>query len=325
MGEKNNERQKQHFVPKGYLNNFSISRKGTLWQYDKKEQKLSPKKPVSSKSVCQHEYYYYQHDEEGNIDHITIEKETEKVDTKGLNIINRMLSVPQNQSIEITAERQDILAFFLAFLLTRNPCVRDGINQSYGTAAEILSKILQDQGKYPPLPEGLSPDIMEKIRLEIFAEVSLRPMVIMAEQIALSMMKKCWFLLRAQANSYYVTSDNPVSFDFPYSSYGMNMGPSHPLSEISIPLGERLAIIITPFPKQGFSCKISTLVASRELNQLINWRTIRSAARYVYSPYQSNQLLSSIKKAHGMGQKVVCNLPETRRIKILDHPYLNLK
>lgn len=73
MSKKLRSNKCQHFIPQGYLRKFAIEgEKSLIWQYDEINGLLS-KRPVSIKKIYCRDYYYYQRDKDGNVDHIRME------------------------------------------------------------------------------------------------------------------------------------------------------------------------------------------------------------------------------------------------------------
>lgn len=102
----------QHFVPSGYLKQFIIlGTKSFLWEYDKHNGSIS-KDPVSRKKSCLREYYYYQKDEDGDIDHTSFENALAEVERKGLLFIQDIQPDFKLGKIRLDEERQGEFAFF---------------------------------------------------------------------------------------------------------------------------------------------------------------------------------------------------------------------
>jgi hypothetical protein len=95
-------------------------------------------------------------------------------------------------------------------------------------------------GSLPKMPPELQEEVnakglMEALKLNIFPQVSLRPMVESAKRIAESMLGKAWTFCRC-SSSIPITDRPFVTF----SPQGPGINPAHPEAEIKIPLNRKL-------------------------------------------------------------------------------------
>jgi len=322
----------QHFIPQGYLRKFSIEgEKSLIWQYDKLNGLIS-EHPVSIRKVCFRNFYYYQRDNRGEIDHIRLEDAFSRVENAGIKVINKLNTETPTSKLIITGEECGQLSFFIALMLTRGPGFRDGINQTYGWVTQQSLNILYDTGKIPEPPKILKDIIAKKgidnvIDIKIFPEVSLKPMIEMARAVALTMLKKIWIFYIPSDKNTFITSDNPVSFGLAEGLPNVPMGPLHPYAEITIPLKNNLALTVTPsvdIPKEKASELQYLCLKATEQNMIcINKRTAAAALQYVYSSQNSEELLSLIKSLKNKSQKLVTSGEEKKRFSIVENPYLS--
>ena len=330
MSNKIIPKKAQHFIPQGYLRRFTIEgQKSLIWQYDKLNGLIS-EHPVSIRKVCFKDFYYYQKDDSGNIDHTSLEDGFSKIEKAGIKIINKLSTKASPSKLIITGEERGQLSFFIALMLTRNPAYRDGINQSYGWLVQNTQHTLSEKGEFPDPPEELKDIIAQKgidsiIKIDIFSQVSLGPMVEMARALALTMLKKIWIFYIPSDKKNFVTSDNPVSYGFIEELPNTSMGPLHPCAEVTIPLRKDLALTVTPsiglLTEQAKEFQYLCLKTTQQDMVTINRRTAAAALQYVYSSENSRELLDLVKSVKNETQKLVTNGDGEKRFSIIENPY----
>jgi hypothetical protein len=327
-----NTKKSQHFIPQGYLRKFTIEgEKSLLWQYDKQTCKKS-NTPKSIKKICCRDFYYYQRDEQGKIDHIKLEEKFVDVENIGLKIIEKLKVENIPTKVIIGEEEQGQLAFFLALLLTRGPGFRDGINDLHGYTVQRTLKSLYEGSMLPDFPEILKERIKEKgiknaIKVEIFSDVSLKPMIEMAQEISLEMLNKIWTFYIPYPGKTFISSDNPFSFGLAKGYPSMLVGPKHPYAEITIPLRKDLALVVLPsieVEKEKIDGHhLMCFQATLDETQLINRRTAGAALNYVYSPESSDELLHLVKILKGTSQRFIIDGPGNKSFSIIKNPYVS--
>lgn len=330
MLNKDKSRKCQHFIPQGYLRKFTIeNEKSLIWEYDK-ENGLISERPVSVRKVCFRNYYYYQRNNKGEIDHVSLEDAFSKIENTGIQIIEKLKTENLPSRLIINEEEHGQLAFFIALVLTRNPGVRDGINQFHGSFAHQTLHGLYNSGSLPE-PPTIIKDLLEQkgidnvMKLTIFPEVSLGPMIEIARAIALEMLKKIWVFYIPADNKTFITSDNPVSFRMAEGYPNGPVGPSHPYAEITIPLRKDLALITTPSvgvsKDKAKELQYACFRADEQGTSAINKRTAASALQHVYSSQKSDELLDLVKSLRDTIQKLIMGNEKEKKFSIAENPY----
>lgn len=299
------QKKNQHWIPQGYLRGFTIEgEKSLIWKYDKTKGTVS-KFPVSVRKICSQNYYYSQKDENGRDDHVRMENGLEKIESVAARIIAKIEPGKSSQKINLNGEDRGALAFFIGLLLTRGPNFRDRANDVYKQAVEISFRILYENGQLPEPPEIVKKLIAEKgvntvIEADVFPQVSLGPMIQLAEQMGRALLGKVWTYHTPAGGMVFVTSDNPVHFCLPEKYPKMPIGPAHPLSEITIPLRKDLALICVPgitLSREKFLQLDGHFTKPDKDETLkINIHTVSSARQCIYSSDRSDDLLNTVKK-----------------------------
>ena len=330
MSEKIDLKKCQHFIPQGYLRKFAIEgEKSLIWQYDKTNCLVS-KCPVSIRKICCRDYYYYQRDQDGNIDHVSLEDAFSNVERIGIQIIEELRVDNSTSKIIINEEELGHLSFFLALLLTRGPAFRNGINKVNVLMLQKALTILYKNGKLPEPPEILKNlidqnGLINVIKTEISSEVSIEPIIAMAEQVSRAMLDKIWtFYVPFNSNSF-VVSDNPVSFRLASGDTKQSIGPAHPNAEITIPLRKDLAVIIGPSTEVHLKKihKYQNMCFQADESQIsaINTRTIASALQFVYSSQNSSKLFDMVRLLNGTKKEIIVDNLKEGTFSIIENPY----
>ncbi|WP_271043309.1 DUF4238 domain-containing protein [Pseudomonas sp. VB3] len=286
---------RQHFVPQGYLRGFTESPESAyVWVYDKRDGRLPARKSV--RSIAWAPSYYAQEHEDGSEDIDSVEKKFAlTIDSEIPKIIKSLNSKP-GELVNISEEDQGKLAFFIGISLTRVPSFRDGINDMYSSVAsfalnqvalenEALAKVIDETG----------------LTAEAKPWVSLRPMVDMANEIALSALSKNWQFFLPSHDIPFLTSDNPVLFSG--GSVGLkHLGPAHPGAELVINLTKSLSLVCTP--KKGLP-SLSTFQLSPNDTRKFNKGIVRAARHRIFSNHKSEKIERLVKNSAGLEQRII--------------------
>lgn len=311
-------KKNQHYVPKSHLKRFTIDgEKSLIWAFDKIKGEYE-RLTSSINKICAEDYYYYQIDTNGDVDHTLLEDVLSEIEMVGNNLIDKILGSRFLPYVPINEAQKGELAFYTALLMFRGPSFRDGIAEIYGQIAKLTLNKVWDNAKVPkPLQalvekEGLS----NVINLQINSTVSLEHMVKAAQAAALEFLKKEWVLINAPEGSNFVTGDIPVVF-YPYHQSVGNVGPAHPLAEILYPISKDTALILTPSndPKEY----ILVGEYSDALLHEINTKISGAATKYVYSSEKFDWLVSS-SRTLGNGQRLVSDV-SSQGISIVKNPW----
>ncbi|MBJ6724942.1 DUF4238 domain-containing protein [Geomesophilobacter sediminis] len=325
MGNKRwNEKKNQHYVPQGYLRKFTIpNQKSLVWSCDKPAAQFS-KTTSSVNRICARDYYYYQIEENGDVDHVRFEDSLSEVERVGMAALNKIIGASAMPYADPGGEQQGHLAFFLALLLTRGPSFRDAVNDLHGWWVQHSLQQLYHSGELPTAPPPLHKLIEDQginnvIKTHIYSYASLEPLVKMAEDIALTMLKKGWLLYRPPEGHYFVTSDTPVVFSLAAGSPYSDVGPAHPSTEFTIPLSKGLMLIISPAIRAEESFMIKT--ATVEEWYLMNTRVIAAANDSIFSSERAEWIVDLAKRFGNVKQTLVIEAGAARSFQVIDHPF----
>lgn len=279
---------RQHYVPQGFLRGFAAPNdqsRNLIWVYEKPAGRR-PRK-VSIRSIAWEPSYYAQEDKQGNPDLDTLEKAfATHIDQPAAELIRDLRPRPA-EVIEFSQDEKSLLAVFIAISLTRIPSFREPMLKFHSRMAQMELDRLAEQD--PKVKEGV-----EKwgVTAEAKEWVTLTPMVMIAQQIAQSLLQKNWQFSVPEGDVQLVTSDNPVLI-----STGLQrdpfMGPAHPGTEIVINLRRDLALVCTP--KQGYPTGM-VFSQSREDTQKFNLGIVRAARRFVFASFHSPEMDMLVKK-----------------------------
>jgi hypothetical protein len=159
--------------------------------------------------------------------------------------------------------------------------------------------------KLPEPPEEIkklikNDDITSAIKTEILPHVSLQYMINDAAQIGEALCNKKWDLFLSEKDCY-VTSDTPVIFGPPPGS-NEEIGPANPQSLVICPLNKYITLSARPYLSSDNS-SFEFKEAENGFVVLVNKLQCFSSQRFVYSPFQSEELLEYVKSSNGYSQK----------------------
>ena len=147
-------------------------------------------------------------------------------------------------------------------------------------------------------------DFIEKMGVTAEAKewVSLEAMVLLAQDIALSMLKKNWQFFIPHKDISLISSDNPVHFTNSLrKAPNMDIGPAHPMSEIVVNLRSDLALVCTPRNQGG---KFPVFHMNKQETKKFNRGTARAARRFVFANHLSDGIEKLTKKYHQESQAI---------------------
>lgn len=324
MNKKNRkEKRNQHYVPQGYLRKFTIEgQKSLVWSCSKAKAEFS-RFPASVNKVCSKDFYYYQIDESGGVDHISFENSLSEVERAGISALNKIISAAAMPYANPGEAAQGELAFFFALLLTRGPSFRDAVNDLHGVWVQHTLQQLYDSGELPKAPPPLHKLIRENginnvIRTNIYSYASLEPLVKMANEIALTMLKKGWLLYRAPENSFCVTSDTPVVFGVADGFPDADVGPAHPFAELTIPVSKALMLIISPSVDVQDSFRVTTATTNEW--HILNSRIVAAANHSVFCPERAEWVVDLARRFRNIKQALTIG-DGARSFRVIDHPF----
>jgi hypothetical protein len=318
------QKKNQHYVPQGYLRKFTIpGQKSLIWSCDKFKAEFL-RFPSSVNKICARDYYYYQIEENGDINHTAFEDALSEVEHAGIAVIHKVIGSSAMPYAHPGAEAQGELAFFMALLLTRGPAFRDAINELHGLWVQQTMQQLYQDGELAEVPSPLLQLIQKKginnvIKADIYSYASLEPLVTMADEIAHTMLSKGWTIYRAPDDRFFVTSDTPVVFGLPLGFLEREVGPGHPHTEFIIPISKGLALVISPCVEARDSFVVKT--ATTDEWHHLNSRIIAAAGQFIFSPEKADWIIEMSHRFSKAKQALTIQPDSTRSFRVIDHPF----
>lgn len=314
-------KRNQHYVPQSYLRRFTIEgEQSLLWNFDKEIGGFL-RQPSSVNKICCEDYYYYQIDEQGEVNHIALEDAISDIERMGNNIIDEIINMSAMPYVYLSIEKKSNLAFYIALMQTRGPAFRNTINELYGDVAvralkaTVNSKFLDESPS--PLKQLIEErGLLEVIRPSILTTVSLAHMIEGARLISQSFLQKQWTLLIACSGGEFITSDNPVTFYSKTAKQGV--GPGHAAAITVFPLSPKLCIYIESVrsPALEINIRNCTSFEQIEVNNLI----YNGAIKNVLSTSKHEWLDSYSTFSKSTGQKITMNV-RTSGFDVVKNPF----
>lgn len=280
------ESVRHHYVPQGYLRGFSCPVRGRqfIWVYDKRPNRAPTCKSV--RSIAYAPAYYAQERDDGSLDTDTLEKGLSvNIDTKAAEFLSSLEPLRKSR-FDLTKDQEGLLAFFIGLSLTRVPSFRDGLRDVYSQIAQHTAELVA-----PKLWKG--PGDAPKFTATAKEWVTLDHMVESAGQIAESLLTKEWHFFRSPADTFFITSDNPVVFH--------GVAPAHPGCEVFMTLTKNLVVVCTP-RKTG--ARFPIFDAPKQQVRSMNATIARAAKNRIFASENSDGLDRLAKKYRHLEQRV---------------------
>lgn len=189
------------------------------------------------------------------------------------------------------------LAFFIGLSLTRVPSFRDGMNDFYSNIAGVaLSQALKETPEMAEMAERLG-----GVKAVAKPWASMKAMIVVAEQVAQSALRKNWQFYVPPKTVPLVTTDNPTLISAGNAGLG-SIGPGHPAAELVMNLRKDLAIVSTP-KKDYPSMRVFALTPANA--RKFNRGLVRAARQRVFADHYSPTFDQFVKKYGGEEQRVV--------------------
>lgn len=291
--------QNHHFVPKGYLQFFTMAGERSLvWEYSKRWGGLPRARSI--KKICRRPGYYAQPNAPNyGKDVNELERALANMERLGIEAIRSIEAVP-GQRASFRGGPIGELALFLGFLVSRNPSFREPIHGFYRSVFDralegrAATETIEYDGETIYVPEAIRRGLIE---VRIKEDVSLEPMVDLGSRLAERLLSLDWIFVVPQAGYSLVTSDNPVSTASPSVSIAplASVGPLHPTTEFLVPLRQDLGLVCRPpvqwDPKNLRRAEYPWCASiDGSLTKEFNRRTARVASERVYSPVQAQEI-----------------------------------
>jgi hypothetical protein len=299
-----------HFVPQSYLAGFTLNRSkhGRIWVLDADELKIYKSSPAKTAAQT-----HFNRIEVPGLDPNAVEDLFATVEERAAPV---MKFIATQQALPNSGEDLLALLNFVALQHARTPLsrrfysdievrpfqmamkmylsspdrwsrtkemMRSGEFTSKDPFYDGIRLLVEDSLPYDELHQYVwGHDFVERMRQRLISNTLHVYNALEAyEAIAPFVAGRTWSLLVADERSIdFVCSDHPVSLSWtvPVEEWRGAPGVGHPLSEIVMPLNRRMALVGL-VGGDGL-----VLPADRWTVALVNTRTIRWAARYVYSP-----------------------------------------
>lgn len=289
-------KHRHHFVPQGHLRGFTISgQKSMLWEYDKHRGSVS-KMPKSVRSVCYRANHNLLIGNDDKPDYNALEDSISRnVETPALKIIKQLYPTPGR--CKISDADRECLSLYFSFLLTRNPGIRDGVEE---IQRRIIDCFVQANLRKIPQPVELPENV--GIQVVVHHQASVKAMLDMASAGMKSLLRKKWVFFLPASGTAFVISDCPAVVGYDGSPFAP-VGPFHHLSEIIVPIRKDLGLACIPESPHPDKT-IDVIALTRKDVTRFNERITGAAIRYVYACENSPELLRMIKESKGMSQKI---------------------
>jgi hypothetical protein len=191
------------------------------------------------------------------------------VESPALKIIKEFKVDPTQRRMAMPIPQKEALSLFVAFLLTRGPSFRDGVEKTMQWVNEWMLRKEIELGNLT-----LPPNTTCRVKVPYGASVGA--MGHAAAIGAESLLKKKWLFVAPYNGQHFVTSDSPVGIGAPHNF----VGPFHPDSTVFLPLHKELALLVKPgCNEKGF---VNTGCFDGERTIDFNTLVVRNADRYVY-------------------------------------------
>jgi hypothetical protein len=290
--------KRQHYVPRAYLAHFTDpgtphGQEPYIWVYDRDE--IRPYARAPHKLAVRTHYYSILADS-GEWD-TTVETMLAEVEGRAIPNIRKLIGGDPPESLP--PDDREWLAYFIGLLSVRIPAFRDTVEsfvadigrrigllgaQHPDYFARTMRKVYEAKGEKPPDAEQI-----ESIRQFVLSGeydiktnpvLSLQTLIQMAPVAAQYVHAYRWRVLRAPADTPFITSDHPVVLVSTRKlppPFGWSAGWETPWMEATIPLSPATCLLVSLHHPEGVEEVDSSTVAE------VNLRTASYAAEAVYS------------------------------------------
>lgn len=210
-------KKKQHFVPKFYLNSFTVKPQGSrgdayLWVFKKYETSAYKKSP---KNIGFVKYFYTSDPEFGDPDEI--ENILMQMEGKVSKSYRRIVQDPSN----IAEKDKAIFCRFTCFMRFRTPqsrehmriLIQNGLKQAL--VDEINSKgfesfVKEHENERESITKESFLETFNGMKLNLSNDQFIVHMIEQAQKMILPLFERNWSILKAPHSSCFATNDNPV-------------------------------------------------------------------------------------------------------------------
>jgi hypothetical protein len=182
--------------------------------------------------------------------------------------------------------------YYIAIQYTRVPSFRDKMAlfmKIYGE--QLLNQRIGEQRRDGTLPPQVD-ELLQSEKPEVIIEDwgTIKTMLEAATTVGNALIDKMPLFFRPSPQTYFVTSDNPVSYYISnFRNYNIGqLEPIHPDAEVFFPLSRIGAVVFSPrksgYGSTGYAITCKCLDILPPFVEMFNRQTTVMATRYIYSP-----------------------------------------
>jgi Protein of unknown function (DUF4238) len=297
---------KQHYVAQHVLRRFCDS-EGMLWGYDK-ERKRIYRGPTPSQASEKHFYSFKGGD--GKKTTVIELKFLRKIDAGGCIAIQRLLNretLTTDQAINFmrfaAAQMIRVESHFQRLHAMLTPLLRESANRMFKYDEEFKKRVTQRL-----LAKGIPQEEIEALMARLAegkTKVTANRGFIVStflrnlDSITKEFCQMKWRFLRTDSTTnVFVLSDNPLVLTDVGEGPPQPLGIRNPNIEITMPLSPTTVAIARWNGPYGYG------IINKDYISVVNGRTIEQAHRFVYAPYQSDELLQKVVASQGKQARV---------------------
>jgi hypothetical protein len=200
-----NEKKRHHYIPITYLNKFTDNA-AKVFAYRKDD----PQKALHLRpdAIAFETYYYSQPLSDGGRDNDTFENFFGTIESSWNPLAARLCSDAAART-DFTSSEFVNLFTFLILMRVRVPATRDMVEVTLAEQVKATTRLLDQQGKLPPKPEGLQ-DILDHLSVPVDPHMSLHAMGHLARGFGIVLDHLGFEVLHNKTDVSFLTSDNPV-------------------------------------------------------------------------------------------------------------------
>jgi len=269
-----NKIKRQHYVPKFYLNEFTLNNNGQLFVLNKDTNKIFCKNILE---VCEQNYYYSHKDNMNKCNeyNFLVEEMLSKKEHEFSLIFDKIISNIEgyyyySKDIDMLTRKERLIFLeFLYYQILRVPKYIDRLFVKGKIFLKELNKkhnyIQNDKEKINDLKKIMFPILFDNI-----------------DEFVSIMNKRNWafFIINKSINKYFVSSDNPVIIA--NSEFNVDrVGIIDSMTEVTIPISKNILLAIREtYIKHKIECHI---INSIDIINKINIKIKNNSTRFVYS------------------------------------------
>ena len=285
-----NEKKRHHFISITYLNKFADT-EGKVFAYRKDDPETALH--LRPDAIAFERYYYSQPLPAGGRDNNTFENFFGTIESTWNPLAVRLCS---SAAANFTSSEFVDLFTFLILMRVRVPAARDMVEAMLAEQVKATTRLLDQQGKLPPKPEGLDDDILDHLSVAIDPHMSLRAMPDLARGFGNLLDRLGFEVLHNKTDVSLLTSDNPVVCFDPTAPEGRvlpyQVRPPHGSIELLFPIdAETVLRGHTRLRRAGPRSLRHVVLTDRQQAKRINRFIARFGYRFVFARDRSHEAL----------------------------------